>query len=203
MILDFNDLIQKYECTINGVLHIGAHGGGEYEVYKHFNINPIIFVEPQPNIFEQLKNNVGDGASCLNLALGNMEGEVEMFTNDNDQNGASSILEPKLHLEQYPNIQFDKKIKVKISKVDSLDIPKCNFMNIDVQGYELEVLKGAKEYLNQVDYILAEVNKDELYKDCALVDDIDEFLQSYEFERVETNWAGSNWGDAFYIKVKK
>jgi FkbM family methyltransferase len=202
MLLDLGNLQRKYNCNINGVLHIGAHGGGEYGTYKSLSIEPIIFVEPQPNIFKQLKENVGDGAICLNMALGNTIGEIEMFTNDDDQNGSSSILEPKLHVEQYPHIKFTKKIKVSIDTIDNIDIPKCNFINIDVQGYELEVLKGGKEYLNNVDYIMTEVNNAELYEGCALVQDLDEYLIPYGFERVETSWDGVTWGDAFYIKKK-
>ena len=199
-ILDLRELKETYDCNYNGVLHIGAHGGLEYEDYKLMGLDPIIFVEPQPNIFERLKQNVGEECICLNLALGNMIGEVEMFTNENDEHGASSILEPKKHLYLYPFIEFTNKIKVPITKVDLLDLPKCNLLNIDVQGYELEVLKGATEYLKSVEYILIEVNDEEVYTNCAMVADIDSFLEDYGFSRVETKMAGGCWGDAFYIK---
>jgi hypothetical protein len=52
-----------------------------------------------------------------------------------------------------------------------------------------------------MDYIIAEVNRDELYENCARVDEIDSFLSEYGFERKETNWEGQTWGDAFYIKT--
>jgi hypothetical protein len=75
-----------------------------------------------------------------------------------------------------------------------------NFLNIDVQGFELEVLRGAAETLNYVDYILTEVNREELYEDCVLVEELDEFLDAYGFVREETSWGGGSWGDAFYVK---
>jgi hypothetical protein len=77
---------------------------------------------------------------------------------------------------------------------------KFNFINIDVQGYELEVFKGAKNYLNEINYIIAEVNKDYVYENCALVNEIDDFLSQFNFKRTETSWDGVTWGDAFYIK---
>ena len=165
-------------------------------------MNPVIFIEPQPNIFTQLKQRVGDDAICFNLAAGNHIGEIELWTNDDDRNGASSVLEPKIVAEQYPNIKLDKKIIVPITKVDSLGLPQTNFINIDIQGYELEALKGAKNYLGSVDYIMSEVNKEELYKGCANIEELDFYLARFGFIRVETNWAGGNWGDAFYIKQK-
>ena len=41
---------------------------------------------------------------------------------------------------------------------------------------------------------------DEVYKNCARVEQIDDFLHNYGFVRVETSWDGGIWGDAFYIK---
>ena len=45
-----------------------------------------------------------------------------------------------------------------------------NFINIDVQGYELEVFKGSVEFLKTIDYIMTEVNRDELYKNCPMIE---------------------------------
>jgi hypothetical protein len=73
-------------------------------------------------------------------------------------------------------------------------------MNADVQGYELEVFKGGKETLSTIDYIYCEINRAELYEHCPMVSDIDNFLSEFGFERVETLWACSTWGDALYIK---
>jgi hypothetical protein len=64
------------------------------------------------------------------------------------------------------------------------------------------VLKGASETLNNIDYVYCEVNRDEVYENNAYVEEIDEFLFSYNMERVETSWDGGTWGDAFYIRKK-
>ena len=50
---------------------------------------------------------------------------------------------------------------------------------MDVQGYELEVLKGATETLKHVDYVYCEVNRDEVYEGNAYVEEIDEFQYNY------------------------
>jgi len=73
---------------------------------------------------------------------------------------------------------------------------------MDVQGYELEVLKGGLETLKQVDYVYCEVNRDEVYENNAYVEEIDKFLSDYDMTRVETDWAGDIWGDALYIRQK-
>lgn len=198
MILDLYKLKEKYNCLFSGVLHIGAHYGGEYITYKNLNISPIIFIEAVPETYNRLMQNVGPECLCINTAAGNIDGIIEMNISNTDP--CSSILEPDLHLNQYPEIGFIGKKIVKISKVDSLNLPKCNFLNIDVQGYELEVLKGAEKYLYNVDYVMCEVNRDSVYKGCAMVEELDDYLKTYNFQRVETDWAGKIWGDAFYIK---
>ena len=117
---------------------------------------------------------------------------------------SSSILKPKQHLELHPDVTFDGTEEVEIDVLDNYDIGECNFINIDVQGYELEVFKGAKETLNKIDYIYCEVNRGEVYEGNAFVEEIDEFLTPYGFQRVETKWPETyyTWGDAFYIKTK-
>lgn len=202
MLLNLDNLNLKYNLKIKGVLHIGAHVGQELTTYQRLGINNVMFFEPIQETFKKLEENVGDSAILIKTALGNMDGEIEMFTETVNQGQSSSILQPEHHLTQHPDILFDGKEKVKITKLDNFieDKEKYNFINVDVQGYELEVFKGGSEYLKTIDYIMTEVNRAELYKGCAKIEELDLFLSSYGFERVETTWNGGTWGDAFYIK---
>ena len=77
-------------------------------------------------------------------------------------------------------------------------------MNIDVQGYELEVFKGGKKTLEKIDYVYCEVNRGEMYEGNPLIEELDVHLGEYGFERVETHWPETwyKWGDALYIKNK-
>jgi FkbM family methyltransferase len=202
MLLDLDKLKEKYDLKIKGVIHIGAHFGEEYTLYEKLNISNTIFFEPVPETFATLKSNIGDKTTLVNTALGNMVGEIEMNIENTNQGQSSSILEPVLHLQQYPHIKFNNKTKVTITKLDTFieDKDKYNMINIDVQGYELEVFKGGKDYLNHIDYIITEVNREELYKGCARIEELDKYLSDYGFDRVETTWDGITWGDALYIK---
>ena len=49
---------------------------------------------------------------------------------------------------------------------------------------------------------MTEVNREELYENCCLVEDLDSYLKNYGFSRVKTFWGGGTWGDAFYAKNK-
>jgi hypothetical protein len=64
---------------------------------------------------------------------------------------------------------------------------KFNFINLDIQGAVINALRGMEEYLQNIDYIYA--------KDCALLNEIDDYLKNFGFVRKEL-------GDAFYVKEK-
>jgi FkbM family methyltransferase len=205
MLLDLIKLKEKYDLNIKGVLHIGAHFGQEFSTYQNLGIENVMFFEPLPNTFERLKENTrGKNVVLVNTALGNTIGDIEMNVETANEGQSSSILEPHIHLQQYPHIRFNNRVNVKITKLDAFieEKEKYNFINIDVQGYELEVFKGGSEFLNHIDYVMTEVNRDEVYKNCAKIEELDNFLSSYGFVRVETTWDGGTWGDAFYKKQK-
>lgn len=210
MLLNFDELYKKYKLNINGVIHIGAHYGQEYDVYEKYNIENLIFFEALPQTFNILKNNIGDKSIngkkpiLVNNALGNDTKQIDMYVETANNGQSSSILKPNLHLIQYPWIQFNSKVKVDMIRLNDYDFNKFdyNFINIDVQGYELEVFKGSDTILDYIDYIYTEVNFDNVYDNCVHIDDLDKFLNKYNFKRVETDCAGKTWGDAFYIKQK-
>ena len=200
--LDFEQLVEKYQLKIKGVIHIGAHYGQEYELYQKYQIANLVFFEPLSQNFSILKSHVGSNAKLFQKALGNENRQVKMYVETANNGMSSSILKPKKHLEQYPNIVFDRSEIVDLVRLDDIleDKDQYNLITIDVQGYELEVFKGGQETLKNIDYIITEVNRDELYENCAQVEQLDEFLGNFNFQRMETLWEGETWGDAFYLK---
>jgi FkbM family methyltransferase len=202
MIIDLNTLKNKYDLSIKGVLHIGAHFGEENEIYEKLEIKNRIFFEPVKSNFNVLKKTVGDSYELHNFALGNQNGEILINIETANFGQSSSILKPKKHLELYPTITFDNTEVILIKKLDDVlfEREKFNFINIDVQGYELEVFKGGFETLKSIDYIYSEINRDEVYENCAKIDEIENFLSNFGFVLVENNWLGGIWGDGFFIK---
>ena len=141
----------------------------------------------------------------MNIALGNSNSLIKMNVETANSGQSSSILNPILHLTQYPHIKFETTEEVEMRRLDDLniDLSNFNFINIDVQGYELEVFKGAEKTLDKIDYIMSEINRDEVYENCARIEELVDFLTPYGFELVEQTWDGGTWGDGFFIKTKK
>lgn len=204
MLISFSAIKQKYQMNITGIIHVGGHFGEEIHEYVNNGILDIVIFEPLEKNFEILEKNVsGFNANIIGhqVALGSKELDLDMYVSSN--NGlSSSLLKPKKHLTQYTDITFEEKEKVEVKTLDSYSFTGYNFINMDVQGYELEVLKGGSKTLENVDYVYCEVNRDEVYENNAYIEEIDEFLLKYNMQRVETDWQGDTWGDALYIKKK-
>jgi len=208
MLISFKQLKQKYNMNISGVIHIGAHFGQEAEDYIGEGITEMVFFEPLAESLKILEEHLSYVAMDVNImiypvALGNETKDVEMYVSNRDRM-CSSILKPKVVLEQYPDITFDERETVEMMRLDDTDLEfdKFNFLNIDVQGYELEVLKGGAKVLEGIDYIYTEINRAEVYENTPHVDELDAYLKPYGFIRVESDWTGDTWGDGLYIKEK-
>jgi FkbM family methyltransferase len=203
MILDLKQLKEKYNLNICGVIHIGAHFGEEYALYEELKIKDIMFFEPVHETFGVLQQNLKHKNVILhNKAAGNENKKIKINIETNNQGQSNSILNPKLHLNQYPHIVFHSTEEIDLVRLDDFVENKkdYNFLNIDVQGYELEVLRGAENLLRNIDCIICEINRAEVYENCPLVDDIVNFLSPYGFKLKEENWMGGSWGDGFFIK---
>lgn len=205
MLLNFSSLKKKYSMNITGIIHVGAHYGEEVYEYINNGIQDIILFEPLSECFDITRKRLVDVNANIEghqVALGSTVGTAIMYLSDNEKQ-SSSILKPKVHLTHHPNVKFNGTEKVELNILDNFDTKNFNFLNIDVQGYELEVFKGSIKTLEHINYVYCEVNRDELYEGNAYVQEIDEFLSQYNMIRVETSWEGDLWGDALYIKNYK
>ena len=203
MLMYFNKIKRNYKMDIKGIIHIGGHYGEELQDYIDNGIQNIMVFEPLNGNFNVLSDkaaNLNANIEGFQVALGAKKGTATMYVSDNEKQ-SSSILKPKVHLTHHPHVKFPTTEEVEVHTLDSYNCGNYNFINMDVQGFELEVLKGGKETLEQVNYVYCEVNRDEVYENNAYVEEIDEFLAQYGMERVETDWEGDIWGDALYLKT--
>ena len=188
--------------NIKGIIHVGAHYGEEISEYIDNGIQDIILFEPLVENFDILSKKVktlNANIEGYQVALGSKKGDATMYVSDNEKQ-SSSVLKPKVHLTHHPHVKFPSTEDVEVHLLDDYNSKDYNFINMDVQGYELEVLKGGTKTLDHVDYVYCEVNRDEVYENNAYVEELDEFLSGYNMKRVETDWAGDIWGDALYIR---
>lgn len=196
MLIPLNIIDNFLSKKVSGVIHVGGHIGEEIPEYLLRGWNVAIF-EPQQDCYDKIVEH--PSVKKYNVALG-AKSEIVKF-NISSNKESSSILSPKLHLVEHPHITFDQLIAVRQETLDSYNLNGYNFMNLDVQGYELEVLKGSIETLKNIDYIYTEINEKLLYENCVLLDELDNWLRQYSFNRTHTAMTKYGWGDALYAKI--
>jgi len=206
MLVDINQIISHFKIEKRGILHIGAHYGQEVSSYKSLGFNNIVAFEASKKNFEILRDRVkGSDTILVNKALGPKKGTCTLHVESKNEGMSNSLLEPKLHLQQYPHIEFKDVEEVEMVTLDSwvesnANFSSFNFICMDVQGYEFEVLLGSTETLKSIDCLVCEVNRAELYKNGAFITEVDLFLRTFGLRRVVTNWEGQTWGDACYVR---
>jgi len=208
MLIPFHTILQKYNIAPAGVLHIGAHTGEEANDYYSNGVEKTIWVEANPNLIPELTTNLSKYHNCkiFNECLTDKDGEELVLNISNCTAQSSSILELGTHLQAHPEVQYVDMVAVITKRLDtlleqnSIDIEEYKFVNIDVQGAELMVLKGFGDLLNKVNYLYLEVNLEHLYKDCPLLQDIEEYLKPFGFLRRQLEMTSWKWGDALFLK---
>lgn len=193
--------ITKHKLHAAGVIHVGAHWGQEYETYVKMGITRMVFIEPASHAYSILKGKFGNklGIDLMQCALGSRLGSARLNIEKQNQGQSNSILEMGTHLTQHPGIHFTETEEVPVLTLDIIYQPGYDLLVIDVQGYEKEVLDGGRQVLKNFKYIYSEVNREDVYRGCARVEEIDLLLDAHGFKRMATQWVGG-WGDALYIK---
>jgi len=208
MLINIRELCEKYNIIPKGVIHIGAYNGEENIVYQELKIKKIIWIEAIKELSDKLKkrfennNHIRVIQACISD-----KHEKVMFNIANNQ-ASSSLLDFGTHKEQYPKIDVQEVRELYTITMDSLikkrkiNMDDYDFLNIDIQGVELKALQGFKENLKHIKYIYTEANVEELYKGCCKLDELDEFLNDFGFNRVETKiLKHRGFGDVFYLNI--
>jgi len=156
----------------NLIVDVGAWCGTWSMQMQKFAKHVYCF-EPNKVHFECLSRNMAPYSHVRihNQAIGNQEGFVKLSEEEASQNTRVLI----------------EKGDTKISKLDSLDLPEIDMLKIDVEGLEMEVLLGAKNKLENIKYIMIELNNNsKRYGSSNL--EIEKYLKGLGFKELIKTW---------------
>lgn len=169
------------------VVDVGA-GRGQFALVarRRFPQAMLHCFEPLGASREKLVRVMG-GARAVQVhavALGSRAGEVELQATA-DLDSSSLLALTPLHSEAFDGAQPKARVRVPLARLDQTlsraALPGPSLLKIDVQGYELDVLEGAKSLLEAFRTILIECSFVELYEGQALADEVTCFLRERGF----------------------
>ncbi|WP_412467652.1 FkbM family methyltransferase [Pedobacter sp. KLB.chiD] len=184
--LELLELIQS-EAQINVIVDIGANTGTWTLLAKSIFSNAQIYAfEPLEFCRLEFEKNtkVLDNINLYLKAVGNEN--ITSKINLNSFADASSILNATPLLHSSFQIKELDKLVIQIVKLDDFfkqeGLLQPDLIKLDIQGYELEALKGAVMLLSSVKYIIMEVSFIEYYKNQPLFEEVILFMNSNYFK---------------------
>jgi FkbM family methyltransferase len=182
-------LLEAHDITM--VVDVGANKGQYGRAIRRAGYTgSLISFEPLPDAFVKLCSRAKADArwTCERMALGEEDGQTEIHVSENS---ASSSLLPILpsHVNAEPQSAYIASVSVPLRRLDSI-APKFLrpidhvWMKLDVQGYELPVLRGSPNTLLQTKVIESELSLVPLYDNQVLYREMIDYLDSLGFTLV-------------------
>jgi len=225
MFIKVKKIVETYpNIPMKGVIHIGAHEAEEYEAYKEAGMDKQVWVEANPVLAEGITSRFSEDNNIrvFNEAIYDSENEMEFKISNNGQ--SSSLLELGEHKRFFPTVHYIDKFKLVSKRFDNLiseeniNVGDYNFLNVDIQGADLNAIMSFNDHISHMDFIYSEFNTVNVYEGCHLIGEMDEYLKNKGFTRTLTHeyqMDGANetitpigagripghWGDALYVKT--
>jgi FkbM family methyltransferase len=160
------------------VIDIGVLSGTPV-LYQVFPDSQFFLFEPQVEYEEAIKKFARDyRISYEMIALGQQSGEVEFFAKAGDPGASTSFGEAK------NNPMMQKRV-VTMRRLDEVlrddQLGRSCLLKIDVEGYELSVLKGATSLLSRIDAVVMEVRFIRYYEKLPILHEVISWMSEHGY----------------------
>lgn len=191
-------LLELYQ--VDTIFDIGANIGNSGDYFRNLGFKQkIVSFEPVSYLYRRLEQKAAPDALwlCENAAIGDAEGELEINVSG-DGGSASSFLEMTDTIkDNAPELSYTGRETVKVKTLDGVIdryYPEGDrlFLKLDVQGYEKNVLQGARLSLPRIVGLKIEMSVVKSYRDEPLIYDMLPYLYDLGFKLTGIEAAWSN-----------
>lgn len=207
---------KQNKVNVTGVLHVGAHRGEEIYDYESMGAKNVVWIEPVPELFKEMetfltKAQCSVTSHAYEYAASNTDHETVDFNlyfgpdarYMSGNKGCSSLLKTSGRFESWSKgtIQVETITLDTLLSENDFSFSDFEYLNMDVQGAELMVLRGSEKLLNHIKYIATEATWDNPdYIDNTDYGELKSLLESKGFVETEIKTHADNWGDALFVK---
>ena len=205
--------------NIKNILHVGADRGGELPLYREMGSEKVVWVEANPEVYAELLENLElmDAGQVKSLPFNQLISDVDDTRTDFNlyygwdaghlvgNKGMSSML--KADKSWWGSECYKGTLVLNALTLDTfLERNNLGFdfdlLNMDTQGAEMMVARGASKVLENVRFINAEVTFfNPQYQGNPRFEEVNEYFESFGFEHIHTELCGEkNWGDGLWKK---
>lgn len=207
----FADIKARVATESPMTIDAGASTGRTIAILLSYFAHPTIHAfEPHPESAAELRRKYASEAAVFvhEIALGSSSNRL--YLNMLRRHSSSSLLEPSAANRHYHGREMDLvgKHPVRQERLDALFDEAIDLLKLDLQGYELEALKGCELLLPRIRCITLEIEFVPLYEKQPLFAEVDLFLRSQGFRLLNLYelWTHPDGqltaGDAVYLNAR-
>lgn len=189
-------VLEKFLKAGDTFIDVGANQG-EYSLWAARKVGDqgkVVAFEPMRQLFGQLEENIRLNKSFqksitpVQLGLSDKKGEVILYASEDANEGTNTIYNTDKFSIELEKIQLDTLDE----QLKAIKIKEVNFLKVDVEGAELQVLKGALNTLELYrPILLLEINKDACIAGGYLPEDILGLLKPFNYSFSKIGLRGS------------
>jgi FkbM family methyltransferase len=174
--------------AVDRIIDVGANRG-QFSLACRLTLPnvPIVAFEPIPKeaaVFREAHKGC-QHVQLIEVALGESESSATLHLSRSAD--SSSLLPITQQSEYFQQTDEVGTLNVPVKTLDKVSLDwtpsRRQLLKLDVQGFELKVLQGAKRFLSECIYVYVECSEVELYEGQALRKEVESFLGSQGFQR--------------------
>ncbi|XWK85975.1 MAG: FkbM family methyltransferase [Phormidium sp.] len=188
------NVLKKYIKTEKPIFFDVGANIGDYakELREEFPNATIYVFEPNANTFEKTQNNLANlDIYCFNFGMGNQAEKKKIYSYARDKSSQHASIYKEVLCDLH-KAQSVVEIEIEITTIDKFcgdkDIKYIDFLKIDTEGNELEVIQGATQMIleNRLGIIQFEFNEMNIISRVFLRD-FYKILAGYNIYRLDSN----------------
>ena len=170
-------------------MDIGANLGDWTYILHQINPNlkHVVMFEPQQKLQDKLRNMHLPGVEKIVYPYGLGENE-EQIAIQGGTASASILKATDLQHYYFPGSLNEENEEIEVKVLDNIyaedNLPYPDVIKLDVQGFELNVLKGARQVLSNAKYLVIELSYEEFYLGQPQLGEVIRFLEENDYTMV-------------------